>query len=317
MFAHLIDTIGLKTLHFLILHYQIHLMDSISNPTTTTPDPPESLDVNCCICRDLLVIPVRPICFSCTMTDRWSQKSCYTYLRICMRCADEYFQLHKPPTQRKKSIRCLTCAETMNPTKMHRNNIYEVDFLFMKCMPTRVVDCPFCNQWTGDLQNDLYRHIVHECPSFSWECVCGAIYTQPTRQDHIDRCSRYSTCRECRQRVLASGLTRHMLHDHRFSLCCSCRAYVPLEEMSEHILHRCDERLVCCDICMGLIRMRLFQVHLRTHYHEITTRIHTLNVSLETEKERLTTVLDMFQENGISLHDVHQNDPYTSQTSLS
>ena len=272
-------------------------------------DPPENLDVHCCICRDPLVIPVRPICFSCSMTDRWSQKSCYTYLRICMKCADEYFQLDKPPSQRKKSIRCLTCTETMNPTKMHRNNIYEVDFLFMKCMPSsNDLPCPFCHEWDGTVQDDLYRHIVTECPAFSWECVCGAVYTQPNRMDHLRQCSRHSTCGECNQRILTTNLNRHMLHDHRFSMCCSCRTHVPLDDMSDHILHRCEERLVCCDICMGLIRMRLFHVHLLNHYQEITSNIRTLTLNLETEKERLHTVLDMFQENGISMNQEHKSE---------
>ena len=291
-----------------------------------------NLETHCCICRDLLIIPVRPICFSCSHLDHWSQKSCYTYLRICMKCADHYFQLHLPLPQRKQYIRCLICTETMNPTKMHRNNIYEIDFLFMRCMPTRDVDCPFCNAWHGDLNNDLYRHIINDCTHFSWECVCGCVYTNPTRQQHLESCSKHSTCRECRKRILTTSMTRHMLNEHKYSLCCSCRMYVLLDHMSDHILHRCDERLVCCDVCMGLIRNRLFRFHIRNHYTEITAKIRSLTMNLEIEKERLVSVLEIMNENTITTptpaantvvppssppQQTEEEDPYTHPTLLS
>ena len=282
-------------------------------PPTTTTTPPDldssssssiTLNQKCCICHDMVVIPTRPICFKCSSSDRWSSKTCYTYLRICMHCADEYFQLTKKASGRKKDIKCLICQETMDATKNNRNTTYEIDFLFMRCLPTRLVECPFCHVWSGDLNSELYRHIITDCTHFTWECSCGQTYNKNTRQDHVRLCSKYSTCRDCNQRILSTLLSRHMLQDHKCSLCCSCRIYVSLETMSDHILNKCDERLVCCDICMGLIRMRYFNVHLQNHYTEVCKRIRTLSMNLDNEKERLSHLLDICSQSNIRLpHD--------------
>lgn len=288
-----------------------HDLDSSSSSSSIT------LNQKCCICHDMVIIPTRPICFKCSSSDRWSSKTCYTYLRICMHCADEYFQLTKKASGRKRDIKCLICQETMDATKNNRNTTYEIDFLFMRCLPTRLVECPFCHIWSGDLNSELYRHIITDCTRFTWECSCGQTYNKLTRHDHVRQCSKYSTCRDCDQRILSILLSRHMLQDHKCSLCCSCRIYVPLETMSDHILNKCDERLVCCDICMGLIRMRYFNIHLQNHYTEVCKRIRTLSMNLDNERERLSHVLDICSQSNIQLpHDsfqpLLQNTPHRS-----
>ena len=272
-----------------------HDLDSSSSSSSIT------LNQKCCICHDMVIIPTRPICFKCSSRDRWSSKTCYTYLRICMNCADEYFQLTKKASDRKRDIKCLICQETMDATKNNRNTTYEIDFLFMRCLPTRLVECPFCHIWSGDLNSELYRHVITDCTRFTWECSCGQTYNKNTRLNHVRLCSKYSTCRDCDQRILSTLLSRHMLQDHKCSLCCSCRIYVPLETMSDHILNKCDERLVCCDICMGLIRMRYFNVHLQNHYTEVCKRIRTLSMNLDNERERLSHLLDICSQSNIRL----------------
>ena len=266
----------------------------------------DNVSPHCCICFDSLVIPVRPICFSCTTTadkDRWYTKSCYTYLRICIRCADRYFQLDRETANRDHVVKCLICPATVDPSTLTRNTAYEIDFLYMRCMISRTVECPYCHMWAGDLNTELYNHLIIGCTAFLWECVCGEHYTIASAEDHMRSCSKYCHCEDCDAHVLMTQIGKHMMDVHQKSMCCSCRQFVHIEGMTNHILEKCPERLLCCDICMGLIRMRFFQKHLLNHYKDSIERIHSTTITLDSEKERLTNIMSICEQYDIPLHE--------------
>lgn len=255
---------------------------------------------HCCICFDDLVIPVRPICFSCcTGEDRWRNKWCYTFLRICIHCADTYLQLDREASLRQPTVKCLICPKTVDPSTLTRATAYEIDFLYMQCLPTRTITCPYCRVWTGDLNTQLYNHIMLMCEAFLWECTCGVQYTMPTAEAHIRMCSHYSRCKDCDEHLLLTQMGRHMLRTHHKTLCCSCRMFIAVDGMTDHILNQCPERLVCCDVCMGLIRMRFFKKHLLNHYHESLRCIQTALTRLETEKTKLQQIVEMCDQHNI------------------
>lgn len=271
----------------------------------------ENVSPHCCICFDGLVIPVRPICFSCTTTvdaDRWCTKSCYTYLRICIRCADRYFQLDRETIKRDNVVKCLICPETIDPSTLTRNTAYEIDFLYMRCMTSRTVECPYCHMWAGDLNTELYNHLIIGCSAFLWECVCGEHYTIATAEQHIRSCAKYCYCDDCGTPVLMTQIGKHMMDTHHKTMCCSCREFVLMEAMTNHILDKCMERLVCCDICMGLIRMRFFHKHLVNHYKDSLERIHSTTITLDSEKERLANIVTLCERYNVRLDLDHNTD---------
>ena len=135
-------------------------------------------------------------------------------------------------------------------------------------MTSRTVECPYCHLWAGDLNTELYNHLIIGCSAFLWECECGEHYTIASAEHHIRSCSKYCQCEDCGTPVLMTQIGKHMMDSHHKTMCCSCREFVLMETMTNHILDKCMERLVCCDICMGLIRMRFFHKHLFNHYKD-------------------------------------------------
>jgi len=265
------------------------------------------MDLNgvCCICYELLVIPVKPVCFSCVSTTQFNQlgKNCYSYTRICMRCADSFFQLDKPVNERKTTVKCLICSCKVNPSRLTRSTAYEIDFLFMRSIPNHDMSCPYCSSWKGSGNDELYHHISNDCDLFKWECPCGDLFTRQTLSEHQTTCPRHTTCSVCGQRVSDMSLTQHMSDNHGMTMCCSCRQFIALSSMTQHIINDCPERLICCDICMSLIRMRFFKEHVISHYSECRGKIRRLEGSLLTENQRLTNITTMCGNHGIDVPD--------------
>lgn len=263
------------------------------------------LDGVCCICYECLVIPVKPTCFSCASSSshQFNQlgKNCYSYTRICMKCADAFFQLDKPTDDRKATVKCLLCPCKVNPSRLTRSTAYEIDFLLMRRMPDRIISCPYCNAWEGSGCDALYQHISNECDCFGWECPCGDIFTRRTMADHRMTCSRHTTCTVCNERISDVSLSRHMTDEHAMTMCCSCRQFIALSGMTQHIMHDCPERLICCDVCMSLVRMRFFTDHVIGHYTESHNKIRRLEGSLLTEKQRMTNIMSMCSNHGIEV----------------
>jgi len=73
--------------------------------------------------------------------------------------------------------------------------------------------------------------------------------------------------------------------------------------MTQHIINDCPERLICCDICMSLVRMRFFKEHVISHYSECRGKIRRLEGSLLTESQRLTNITTMCGSHAIDIPD--------------
>lgn len=288
---------------------------TLSHKTISPPDIEISSDHDifhqkCCICFEDVLLPVRLKCFSCceqhmflytTTTQTVNMKSCYTYLRVCMYCADMYFQFLKPPSERVFHIKCLICPETTNPRRLTREKAYEMDFLYMKCLGRRQTECPYCHVDLGVVSHDeVYEHITQQCEEFMILCFCHLPYRRANARDHIMTCSSYKQCDLCVTTPLTvfvpkEGFEQHMISCHKRILCRSCHEYVDIEGMTHHILNECRERLMCCDICMNLVRWCMFEKHILRHYHDSRTKLTSLRIQRQLECENLSNVTSIMR----------------------
>lgn len=115
----------------------------------------------CMICQDTVTIPVE-IQFSCT-----KNTSCNCHYVVCLTCARQYLQLHKPRKMRSENVKCMVCRKGVIDLRNANAQSYQINFPLMrildeikqewKCVQTNPVTKEICNK-VFQSQFELWRH---------------------------------------------------------------------------------------------------------------------------------------------------------------
>lgn len=256
--------------------------------------PTERMEIQCPICHSECRIPVRFKCFPCPNDP--GKPNCSSVIRVCLSCAREYLQLNKPRSHRVEERKCLLCPAVCAPRRLNATLAYEKDFLIMT-MDTNTYSCFHSEQgcdFTGR-QNELDRHIQHECPHRTIFCTyCNTFYMARDMDTHKRECSGWFLCHYCQQYVQVEKMDAHY-REHHVERCNQCGEFVSSGDLQQHKHTRCLFRNVECTLCNTRMYACLLRDHLHKHLSDARQRIARATRTIAHETETMEQVLYMLK----------------------
>lgn len=238
----------------------------------------------CYICRSEVVLPVEMICFPCF---EMNQIHCNSFVRLCLFCAIEYFQLNVGCYERDLTRKCLTCHETVFSSQLKFSNTLKFDFQMMRD-DNRVINCPFCENYEGTMM-EIKNHLKI-CEEFMHECKCKKIITRRKfLRSHLFNCSHFKYCIECDDFIESEKYSNHKRSVHNRIECMFCNSFFSIEDIFEHEFY-CSERPVECFYCKMKVKNKEIQSHYQEHERNLLDQIHIEKEKLRKSVEELLLI---------------------------
>lgn len=231
----------------------------------------------CNICLDNVIIPVELTAFSCS---KKNEINCYSFKRICEKCAINFFELNKPNNSRKNIKKCLFCDATINPQEIF-DKPYKKDFLLMSFDENKH-NCLYCDFSGNHL--DLNNHLENNCPNIIISCLCGTNNKRNIikSDEHKMACCFFKKCLVCSLFIYSIDYESHLLQNHSMNQCNICQKPTLLT-ISNHLLNECSFRIIKCKHCSKNIVANSYLDHIIEHTKDSQTRINLLKDILDKE----------------------------------
>lgn len=222
----------------------------------------------CAICLEDVFIPVEITGFPCDTRYR----GCYSFQRVCERCAIRYLHLDKDKADRPCRIRCIFCESTLDPREAV-GPLYRKDFLLMS-LDTKERACPSCPEVRGT-HLEIDAHLERDCPRAVVSCPCGAEVERGVMEAHQRACCLYRVCPVCDAVVLSRDRDAHLREAHGSVLCLLCNK-ITGRTLSEHMETECCFRLISCRHCSSRLPAHGLIDHLIEHVTASKDRLRLL-----------------------------------------
>lgn len=255
----------------------------------------------CPICLDPALIPVEILAFPCSKNN---SIHCFSFQRMCEKCAINVLELNRPPAERSEDKKCLFCDARINLRHIF-DKPYKKDFLLMSADES-LYNCPYC-EFQGK-QIEINHHLDTQCQRRSILCLCGMIndFQFIESHEHLRQCPFFAHCLICNEYIPSATYESHLLSNHSMLQCRACQKPTSLS-ITEHLTVECPHRMVHCYHCNKKYTAFSYLDHLIEHTKESITRIELLKDILSKEYEIYYRYRAEIQESfektfGTSLH---------------
>ena len=229
--------------------------------------------MECHICQEYPILPVRWKCFPCSPIEP-KEGSCNVFTIFCKVCSDRYFEFDKKNKFLVKK-KCIYCPNEQYIDSLTPDKAYTMELLMMK-MDDQIRQCPYqCGYENQHL--DVYHHTLSDCKNRPTQCKeCKQMFPFHDLETHPSQCPNYKKCLTCDQYILSKNFHNHKINDHKAVQCKYCSTYIINclnEEMTErklknHWESRCKQHIFC-DPCNKNILPKEANKHFQSHYFEI------------------------------------------------
>lgn len=237
------------------------------------------MNLECTICLENVFIPVELLTFPCSKNNRIN---CYSFHRICEKCAIHFLELDKQNSDRKKEIKCLFCDEKINPQLLTQKP-YKKDFLLMS-MDNKIYNCQYCEFKGKHLE--MNNHLETVCMNYPLECLCGIKDKRVVilSDEHKITCSFYKMCFVCQSLFPVHEFNNHLLTIHSMYECNVC-GKPTIKDILDHIQNECSHRIIHCNHCSSNVIAYTYLDHLIDHTRDCKIRIELIKDIMAKELE--------------------------------
>jgi len=226
------------------------------------------MDMQCIICHDHAVLPVRITAFPCACN--------YDVQICCKKCTEMYLELDKHPSLRSRDKKCFFCPckrDTRTLSTTNSANAENVPFFSQKVLwrvDNGVYPCPYRCGYQGS-QESLGDHTTEECPRRIMLCDCTASVTREEWDNHREHCPLWLRCTvvDCSHKWFRrQDVQLHMSGFHKMTRCKLCQFFwAKNPQTHENHRKRGCTYLEKCLFCRQDVLAKDADEHYREHLH--------------------------------------------------
>lgn len=249
--------------------------------------------MECCICQEFPILPVRWICFPCSPVEQ-IEGSCNTFTVFCKVCSDRFFEFDKKnkTTLKKK---CIYCPNERFIHYLTPDKAYSIQLLMMK-MDDKIRKCPYlCGYENQHLE--VYHHTESSCPNRPSQCPeCKEILPFHQMVNHPSTCPEYQKCNICDTYISKKNIKTHFIQDHQAVQCKYCSVFIchcvnlqqTNKKLNLHWKNNCVHEILCI-YCGAKVPPKDANTHFKNHYDTMQNQKNQYhNIQKEIENSSIT-----------------------------